>query len=66
MKKYRIELTELELKALQTVISQGWGDGDHEELLRDATNKDNPDKHVAALHRAMDKVDNAKSVGSCK
>ena len=58
MKKYRIELTALELRQLQSVIGQGYGDGDHEAWLRDALYP-NSRASVAALRRAMQKVDHA-------
>ena len=62
MKKYHIELTEMELHELRHIIGQGWGDGDHEEWVRDAHSRDNPAAHIAALHRAMAKVEDAEPV----
>lgn len=65
MKRYVIQLTELERRMLQLVIGNGWGDGDILDWLRAGFENQN-DYFSArrALMRAMDKVDDAPFVNT--
>jgi len=54
-KKITIHLTVAEAQELHTLIGQGWGDGDHEQWLRNAGSS----QSVRTCLRAIMKVENA-------